>query len=285
MRWKMALLIIFTVVILVAAAILYGGLHWNSSTKDLLARLEAARVSAGPRTYDPRELDPLPAPVQRYFRAALTEGQPLVAAVTVEHAGTFNMSTGGEKWQPFTSRQRVTTQCPGFVWDARIAVAPGLKARVHDAYVEGEGILHATLLGFLTLVNMRGTRTVAEGELMRFFAETAWYPTALLPSQGVQWTAVDDSSARAALKDGDISLTLLFRFDEAGLIASVRAEARGRTVGREVIPTPWEGRWWRYNLRDGMRVPIEGEVAWILPEGPKPYWRGRITSLSYEFVS
>jgi hypothetical protein len=222
--------------------------------------------------------------VQRYFRAALTEGQPLVAAVTVEHAGTFNMSTGGEKWQPFTSRQRVTTQCPGFVWDARIAVAPGLKARVHDAYVEGEGILHATLLGFLTLVNMRGTRTVAEGELMRFFAETAWYPTALLPSQGVQWTAVDDSSARAALKDGDISLTLLFRFDEAGLIASVRAEARGRTVGREVIPTPWEGRWRDYELRDGMRVPLEGEVAWILPEGPKPYWRGRITSLSYEFV-
>ncbi len=284
MRWKMALLIIFTVVVAVAAAILYGALRWQSSTRDLLARLEAGRVAVGPNAYDPRELDPLPAPVQRYFRAALTEGQPLVAAVTVEHAGTFNMSTGGEKWQPFTSRQRVTTQCPGFVWDARIAVAPGLKARVHDAYVEGEGILHATLLGFLTLVNMRGTRTVAEGELMRFFAETAWYPTALLPSQGVQWTAVDDSSARATLKDGDISLTLLFRFDEAGLIASVRAEARGRTVGREVIPTPWEGRWWRYNLRDGMRVPLEGEVAWILPEGPKPYWRGRITSLSYEFV-
>lgn len=284
MRWKMAFLIIFTVVILVAAGILYGALRWQSSTRDLLARLEAARVSAGPRTYDPRELDPLPAPVQRYFRAALTEGQPLVAAVTVEHEGTFNMSAGGEKWQPFTSRQRVTTQCPGFVWDARIAVAPGLKARVHDAYVEGEGILHATLLGFLTIVNMRGTRAVAEGELLRFFAETAWYPTALLPSQGVQWTAVDDSSAKATLKDGDISLTLLFRFDEAGLIASVRAEARGRTVGREVIPTPWEGRWWRYNLRDGMRVPLEGEVAWILPEGPKPYWRGRVTSLSYEFV-
>jgi hypothetical protein len=280
----MALLIIFSVIVLIAAAILYGGSRWDSSTKDLLARLEAARVSAGPRTYDPGELASLPAPVQRYFRAVLTDGQPIVAAVTVEHAGTFNMSAAGEKWQPFTSRQRVTTQCPGFVWDARIAVAPGLKARVHDAYVEGEGILHATLLGFLTIVNMRGTRPVAEGELQRFFAETAWYPTALLPSQGVQWTAVDDTSAKAALKDGDISLTLLFRFDEAGLIASVRAEARARTVGGRVIPTPWEGRWRNYEIRDGMRVPLEGEVAWILPEGPKPYWRGRVTSLSHEFV-
>jgi len=277
-------LIIAGLIVFFAAAVLYGVLRWDSSTKDLLARLEAARSAVGSTSYDPRELEGLPGPVQRYFRAALTEGQPIVAAVSVEHEGTFNMSAAGEKWQRFSSRQRVTTQCPGFLWDARIAVAPGLKARVHDAYIEGEGILRATLLGFLTLVNLRGTRAVAEGELMRFFAEAAWYPTALLPSQGVQWTAVDGSSAKAALKDGDISLTLLFRFDEAGLIASVRADARGRTVGREVIPTPWEGRWKRYELREGMRVPLEGEVAWILPEGPKPYWRGRITSLSYEFV-
>jgi hypothetical protein len=96
MRWKMVFLIIFTVLVVLAAAILYGGSRWNSSTKDLLARLEAARVGVGPRTYDPHELDSLPAPVQRYFRAALTDGQPIVAAVTVEHAGTFNMSAAGE---------------------------------------------------------------------------------------------------------------------------------------------------------------------------------------------
>lgn len=33
-----------------------------------------------------------------------------------------------------------------------------------------------------------------------------------------------------------------------------------------------------------MRVPMEAEVAWLLPEGPLPYWRGRITKLSYEFA-
>ena len=34
--------------------------------------------------------------------------------------------------------------------------------------------------------------------------------------------------------------------------------------------------------RDGMRVPTRGEVAWLLPEGPKPYWRGEVTALRYE---
>jgi hypothetical protein len=30
-------------------------------------------------------------------------------------------------------------------------------------------------------------------------------------------------------------------------------------------------------------VPITGEVAWLRPEGLKPYFRGAVTSLTYEF--
>lgn len=120
---------------------------------------------------------------------------------------------------------------------------------------------------------------------MRFFAEAAWYPTALLPSQGVRWEPVDDRSARATLVDGAQSLTLLFRFDDQGLIESARAEARGRTVGKAIVMTPWEGRWSDYQVRDGMPVSMAGEVAWLTSEGRKPYRRGRITSLRYEFSS
>jgi hypothetical protein len=206
----------------------------------------------------------------------------MVAAASLEHAGTFNMSENGERWRPFASKQRVVTRRSGFVWDARIALLPGLGVRVQDAYVAGEGILHAALLGLFTLVELRGTREMAQGELMRYLAEAAWYPTALLPSQGVRWAAVDGDSAKATLADGDVSATLLFRFDEAGLIASVSAAARGRTVRGAVVPTPWEGRWWNHAERGGMKVPLEGEVAWILPSGAKPYWRGRLTRASYE---
>jgi hypothetical protein len=121
-----------------------------------------------------------------------------------------------------------------------------------------------------------------EGELMRFFAEAAWYPTALLPSQGVSWEAVDDRSAHATLQEGDTSVTMLFTFDEQGLIHTVRAEARGRAVGGEVVPTPWRGRFWNYEERGGMLIPLDGEVAWLLPEGEKPYWRGHITEIRYQ---
>jgi hypothetical protein len=280
----MILIVILGLTVVITVALIYGSRRWESATKEMLAELEAARLPIGTKTYGADELIGLPVPVQKYFRAVLKEGQPIVSAVQVEHSGAFNMSDTGEKWKGFTSTQRVIAQRPGFDWEARIEMMPGLTARVHDAYIAGEGILHATLFGLVSVAYLRGTSEMAQGELMRFFAEAAWYPTSLLPSQGVQWKPIDDFSANATLKDRETAVTLLFHFGENGLITTVRAEARGRTVAGAVIPTPWEGQCSNYERRGGMCIPTEGEVAWVLPEGPKPYWRGRITSLRYEFA-
>ena len=272
------------VVVLVVGGWLYGAYRWNTETRDLRARLDTARVPVRPKAVDFGELEGLPPAVQRYFRAVLKEGQPMVASVRVRHEGTFNMAETNDRWKPFTSDQQVVTRLPGFDWNGRVAMMPGLPVRVHDAYAVGEGTLHASVLGLFSVVDMRGTSNVAEGELMRFFAEAAWYPTALLPSQGVRWEAKDDRSAYATLEKGDITIKMLFTFDERGLIDTVHAEARGRAVGGEVVPTPWQGRFWNYEERGGMLVPLDGEVAWLPPERAKPYWRGHITEISYEFA-
>jgi hypothetical protein len=55
-------------------------------------------------------------------------------------------------------------------------------------------------------------------------------------------------------------------------------------VQGKVIATPWEGVWSKVAERDGMRVPLTGGVVWLTPEGRKPYWRGTITALAYEFT-
>lgn len=275
--------IVTALLVCASLAVIYGSHRWHSDTEKLRARLEAGRLSITPATFDARELEGLPAPVKRYFLTALKDGQPMIASVRVSHMGQFSMDETEAKWVPFTSDQSVVTRRPGFDWDARIRMAPGIYAFVHDAYVTGEGMLHATLFGLVTVADLRGTPEVARGELMRFFAEAVWYPTALLPSQGVRWEAVDSSSAKATMKDGDTVLTMLFRFNDDGLIDSVRAEARTRAVNGTTVPTPWEGRLWGYELRDGMRIPLEAEVAWLLADGPLPYWRGRITGIKYEF--
>lgn len=289
MWWKALLGIIFSLALLLFLAALYGANRWDAGTRELRGELEAARVSFADKTFDKtfnaRELEGLPAVVQRYFRAALKDGQPMVAAASFTHSGTFNMSETAEQWKPFTSSQRVVTQRPGFDWDGRIAMMPMLNVHVHDAYVRGEGQLQASLLGLVPLANLPKSADLDQGELMRYFAEAAWYPTALLPSQGVRWEAIDDTSAKATLKDGKLSVSLTFHFNEAGLIDGVRADARARMVGGATTYTPWQGKFWSHELRNGMLVPLEGEVAWLLPEGAKPYWRGRLQTVSYEFIN
>jgi hypothetical protein len=265
-----------------AAGLLYGIHRWNALTQEIRARLDGGREPIHTTSVAFSELDRLPAAVQRYFRAVLEEGQPIVVSVRLRHRGTFNLGETTDRWRPFTSDQKVVTRRPGFDWDGRIAMLPGVPVRVHDAYVAGEGILHASLLGLFPVANLHDTKALAEGELMRFLAEAAWYPTALLPSQGVRWEAVDDRSARGTLTDGEVHATLLFTFNAQGLIDRVRAEARGRTVNGTTIPTPWGGHFWNYEKREHMLVPLDGEVSWLLPEGPKPYWRGHLAGILYE---
>jgi hypothetical protein len=280
-------------VVLVMATVgltVFGEHRWAARTTLLQARLEGGRVDGRPGTtplptrYDTREIEGLPAPVQRYFRAVLKDGQPLITAVNIDIAGRFNLSPTGEQWKPFTSRQRVVTRRPGFLWDAKIAMWPGVHVRVVDSYIVGKGLLHAAMQGLFTMADVQGEGEIARGEFMRWCAEVAWYPTALLPSQGVRWTAVDEHSAHATFTEGPITLTLLFRFNQAGLIGSFRAEARGGMVGKQMVMAPWEGIWSNYQLRDGVQVPLTGEVAWMRPEGRRPYFVGTVTALTFEFA-
>jgi hypothetical protein len=291
MTWLLCSSLIVCSLVAVALGIAaLGAKRWTDATLTLMGGLEAAQLDGAgnpprPTRYDSRELEGLPAPVRRYFRAVLKEGQPIIAAATIELAGTFNLSATGEQWKSFTSRQRVVTRRPGFLWDAQISMLPGLKVRVVDSYIAGKGLLHAAIMGLFTMADVSGGGEIARGEFMRFFAEAAWYPTALLPSQGVRWEAQGDSSANATIVDGPLTLTLLFRFNDAGLIGSFRAEARGGAMaGKEMVMLPWEGCFSNYQARDGMTVPFTGEVAWMRPEGRKRYFVGTVTALTYEFA-
>ncbi len=269
----------------VMAAALYGNARWNAGTTQLLNRLDAAQVRVPPSFFNAKELAGLPAPVKRYFEIVLKDGQPIITAVTLQHEGTLNMSETGASWKPFTSTQRVITRRPGFDWDARVMLWPGVPVRIHDAYIAGAGQLNAALFGLIPVASVADSAELSQAELMRFFAEAVWYPTALLPSQGVRWQAVDAETAIATLTDADISLSMRFHFGTDGLIDTFRAEARGRMVGDKTTIAPWEGRFWNDAERNGMRVPLEGEVAWVLPGGRKPYYRGQITTLRYEFAT
>ena len=271
---------------LVLLLLSWGGRRWAAATRVLLARLDEGRLppATPPPQFDGADLDGLPAPVRRYLGAVLRDGQRPVAAALLEHSGQFRVDDTRPASRAFTSVEQVRTGPPGFVWDGRIRLAPGLAVHVHDAYVAGEGLLEARLAGLRVVASRRGSADLARGQLSRYAAETPWYPTALLPSAGVTWQPIDEHSARALFRDAGTTVAVTFHFGADGLVDTVRMADRPRQVGGTSVPTAWEGRFWNYEDRDGMLVPIDGEVAWHPASGAlPPYWRGHLRGIRYAF--
>lgn len=95
------------------------------------------------------------------------------------------------------------------------------------------------------------------------------------------WTPINDSSARITATVASTTVSLEFRFGADGLVRSVFTPERARDVNGRGVPTPWQGRWFEYEEHERMRIPVRGEVEWILPEGPQVYRRGRVDEISY----
>lgn len=280
LKWLVVLVLTMVVVALVMGV--WGHARWVKHTHEHVLALEAATPKTRPERYDDAELVSLPPVVRRYLTAVLNPNQPIVRGVYMEQTGTFNRSMQTEQWARFTAKQRVATKRPGFVWDASISVAPGISVRVSDAYVAGVGSLQPSVFGLIDLGGSQGNSDVARGELIRYFAESVWYPTALLPSQGVQWKPVDAQTAIATLTDGPLTVSLRFTFNAQGLVERIHSDERSAVVDGAPVPMAWEVQLSDYKTHSGMLVPQRAEAAWLTPTGHMPYWRGKIDKVDYD---
>lgn len=228
------------------------------------------------------DLDGLPEPVRAYFATVLEEGQPYVGSVRLEQEGELRLTDASSPWRSFTATQHITVDPPGFFWDAAVSLGPLLSLHIRDLFQDGDGTAAVSLFGVVPLDGAEPSPELNEAELVRYLAEAVWYPTALLPREGVEWEPVDENSARATIEHDGVSASLTFTFNDADEVTRVHADERYRRVDGGYEPTPWTGYWHDYETRHGMRVPTAGEVVWHLPEGDMTAWRGRIVASSYD---
>ena len=223
----------------------------------------------------------VPEPVARYFAFALPASPRRILSARIEWTGTF-LPRRGARRMPFTAHQDVLLDPPTFVWDADMKMLPCLHVRVHDSYDAGRGTTRARVARFVSMVNQSGTPRTADAALQRFLGEAIWFPTALLPSAGVEWRSVNGRRATATMSDAGHRATVDFYFGDRGEIVGCSA-LRYRDVGDRSILTPWQTRSWDYESIDGFMIPRSAEAEWILPEGSLTYWRGTVEKVTYTF--
>ncbi|MBN2556400.1 MAG: hypothetical protein JXA97_10720 [Anaerolineales bacterium] len=279
--WQKILIGILTLIIGMIIGVQINRVRLNRLNDALVADLLGA-ASTENLGVDEGLLVDLPVPVKRYLARAVPAGQPLAYAARLTQQGDFRLGDASSDFIPFSAVQYMTINPPGFVWDADMQMMPLMGVNVVDASVGGEGALRARLLSTLAVADAEPSEMLNEGELIRYLAEAVWFPAALLPGNGVTWEAVDDRSAIATLTHADLAVSLLFTFKDKDEVIQVYAEARGRNVEGEYVPTPWTGRFWHYQEMNGMLIPTEGEVEWNLADGDLVYWRGVIETAEYD---
>ena len=221
-------------------------------TDATFARLEHASVAE-------LSTPSVPAIIRAFVRRATRE-TPVPNTVWLRQWGEMRASLRGS-WQPFTAEQVIGIHQPGFAWLARMQVAPLASARILDCYVDGEGLLEARLCGSLPLARAAGPQA-DKGELMRYLAELAWAPHAMLHNPQLSWREIDATTVEVSAESqaGAARVRLIF---ENGDIARVEADDRPRMLGRRIIPTRWQGRCCDYREVNGLSYPDprSGELA------------------------
>ena len=278
---KLILIGLGVIVLGIAISFIIGRVRETAIVNRMEAMILDQRCLPYVEVVDFNSFSDLPPPVARYFKHVLVDDQKLIGIARMQQWGMLRTNMKNDTWSSFTAHQVIVPPA-GFIWNAKVGMPLGGHARVLDSYFAGEGAGRVTILSAFPVASVAGDPELNSGALHRYLAEAVWYPTALLPQSGVVWNPIDDRSATATLSDSGITVSLEFRFNDADEVVAIYSSGRFGRFDGEYKQVPWEGHFRAYQIREGMRIPMYGEVGWYEDETLNLVWKGDLLDVEYQ---
>lgn len=209
-------------------------------------------------------------------RLGVRQGSGKAALLT--QAGIMRDRPNGRA-MTFTARQRIDFQYPAFDWCAR--TGPFGLLSVRDALKNDEPTLDIKVLG-IRIVSAPSDSSATKGEIMRYLAELAWAPDAIMRNARLQWRVLDSDTFLVAYEARSARGAVQLGLDSEGRIASVYAPDRPRKEGAIFVERPWRGRFFDYRWHEGRWLPFAGEVGWEIAGESFVAWHGELTGWSVQ---
>ena len=194
--------------------------------------------------------------------------------VKLTQTGRMKRSLDVDAWMDFTAAQTISVRACEFDWRARAGPLGMVSAR--DALQNGEGRFDITALGFIPIGRAEHSSALMRGELIRYLAELAWAPHAILLNTVLRWRVDGPDTLAVSAGAGVTAAEVLLSLDSDGRIAGAFAPDRPRSATAPFLPTPWRGRFSEYRNHSGLWIPFAGEVAWVIDGKEGAYWQGHI---------
>jgi hypothetical protein len=221
----------------------------------------------------------LPEPARRYLRYAGVVGRPMIDTVRVRQRCRMRPAPNGFSF-PIVAEQWYSVEPPGFIWDATVPVAGIPVVRGRDGYVDGHGLMTIKAGSLIPFVDASGPE-MDQASLLRHLSEMPWFPSAFLRDR-ITWEAIDGSTVRVSITDGDLRATGTLEIDAEGRLVAFRSE-RYAMVGKAFELRPWSAPTYAYGEFEGLRLPTSGAAVWTLPDGTElPYIEVELTAVEYD---
>lgn len=219
------------------------------------------RQGAGPGPEAASPSPSLPAPVRRFFEAAVGPEIPLTQ--TAYTAGRARMRPFG-LW---VAARYEFTYIAGRAYHHRIEVCwfglPVMK--IDERYQDGRAVMH------LPFGAVEGEPQIDEAAERGLRAETIWLPPLYAADPGLRWEAIDDTTARLIVPYRGDEHRYTLRFDpDTGLLTDLRT-VRYRDA-QSVKRIGWGGAALGWRTLNGTLVPDRLTTEWEDQGGPWVIW-------------
>ncbi len=268
---KKAILIIAVIAVTLIILFIVGKYRSRKFYRQEIKTLLNGAEDLSNQKFSYAQLQGLPAPVQRYFRHVLQEGQSYVSTIYITQKGTFKVGLDKD-WVNIRGEQLFSAEPPAFVWQG---ITDKFTAR--DMYLKDQGRLVVRIMNAFKIMQAEG-RQYNEGELLRWLGESVWFPTNLLPGENLFWKSVDDNHAYLYYKYQDMTLKYLVTFNEKGEIIRLKTTRFMDEQNKET----WVGNVSNYETIGGMKVPTKIEAAWVLNGEEKAYARFEVIKMNLQ---
>jgi len=265
------------IIILLPTVVAYGHSNMLSMAQHELSAMRPEHATSS--TVTNAQLEELPPVVANWLKNTNVIGRETIRRVHLKQTGELRIKQDG-KWMPFTAEQWFTTDEPNFLWLAHVNAGPGFYFIGRDKYVNGHGHMLIKILSLIPVADASGPKT-DQGTMLRYLAETVWFPTAAL-NNNITWEAIDSTSARATMTFKGVTASGEFTFNETGDVISFQAQ-RYYGGGKDATMETWfiENTSDGFKELNGIRIPTKSTVTWKFDDGNFEWLRLEITDIEY----
>jgi hypothetical protein len=221
------------------------------------------------------DLQPLPAPVQKYLHYAGVVNKPKVKNVRIVFDG--EMRSKGRDWFKFRSVQYNFFNEPTrlFFMKGKMfgVIVPG-----YHHYIQKKAVMDIRLFGLFSMVKMEGEE-MNRAETVTLFNDMCLMAPATLIDSRIKWEPIDVKKTKAIFTNGNISITAILYFNEQGQLINFTSNDRYDVNGKQWIPfsTPVH----EYKNFNSYNLLYKGDAVWHYPEREFVYGKFILKEIEY----